>query len=114
MRDAPGRHHKKALNQLEIERTSPLGSLRHETFRTIWSANLVSSFGALIQGVGAAWLMTSMTSSVDMVALVQSATALPIMLFSLVGGAVADNFNRRRVMLTGAGVSCSPFRWRCR
>jgi MFS family permease len=90
----------KASDQSETERTSALGALRHQTFRTIWSANLVSSFGALIQGVGAAWLMTSITDSVDMVALVQSATTLPIMMFSLVGGAVADNFNRRRVMLT--------------
>jgi len=85
------------------ERATALGALKHETFRTIWSANLVSGFGALIQGVGAAWAMTSLTSSVDMIALVQSATTLPIMLFSLVGGAIADNFNRRRVMLVAQG-----------
>lgn len=80
-------------------RPSPLAPLKHQTYRSIWIANLASSFGALIQGVGAAWLMTSIADSVDMVALVQASISLPIMLFSLVGGAMADSFNRRRVML---------------
>jgi MFS family permease len=82
------------------ERKSPLAPFKHETFRTIWFASLSSNFGSLIQSVGAAWMMTTISSSVDMVALVQASTALPIMLFSLVSGALADNFNRRRVMLT--------------
>lgn len=81
------------------ERTSPLAPFAHPTFRSIWIANLASSFGGLIQSVGAAWLMTSLANSVDMVALVQASITLPIMLFSLVGGAIADSFNRRRVML---------------
>ncbi|MEK1890756.1 MAG: MFS transporter [Phyllobacterium sp.] len=81
------------------ERTSPLAPFRHETFRTIWIANLSSNFGSLIQAVGAAWMMTTISSSVDMVALVQASTALPIMLFSLISGALADNFNRRAVMI---------------
>jgi MFS family permease len=72
---------------------------QNATFLNIWIANLVSSFGGLIQGVGAAWMMTSLTSSVDLVALVQASTTLPIMLFSLLGGAIADNFPRKWVML---------------
>lgn len=72
---------------------------QNATFRNIWIANLVSSFGGLIQGVGAAWMMTALTSSIDLVALVQASTTLPIMMFSLLGGAIADNFPRRRVML---------------
>jgi len=81
------------------DRPSVLQPLQHGTFRNIWIANLVSSFGALIQGVGAAWMMTALTNSVDLVALVQASISLPIMLFSLLGGAIADNFPRRRVML---------------
>ncbi|KQV84547.1 MFS transporter [Rhizobium sp. Root1220] len=80
--------------------SSTLAPLRHETYRTIWFASLASNFGGLIQAVGAAWMMTIITSSGDMVALVQTSTALPIMLFSLVSGALADSFDRRRVMLT--------------
>ena len=59
-------------------------------------------FRALIQGVGAAWMMTAISDSAGMVALVQASTALPIMLLSLPSGAIADNFDRRKVMLIGA------------
>jgi MFS family permease len=62
-------------------------------------ANVASNFGGLIQGVGAAWLMTSISESAAMVALVQASVTLPVMLFSLMSGAVADSFDRRRVML---------------
>jgi MFS family permease len=81
------------------DRKSPLAPFKNDTFRNIWIASLSSNFGSLIQSVGAAWMMRTISSSVGMVALVQASTALPIMLFSLVSGALADNFNRRRVML---------------
>jgi len=68
-------------------------------FRNVWWATLISNFGGLIQSVGAAWLMLEMTRQADMVALVQTSTALPIALFSLLGGAIADGLDRRRVML---------------
>ncbi|MBP1857851.1 MFS transporter [Rhizobium herbae] len=80
-------------------RLSPLAPFKHDTFRVIWVASLASNFGGLVQAVGAAWMMTSITDSVNMVALVQASTSLPIMLFSLVSGALADNFDRRRIML---------------
>jgi len=44
-------------------------------------------------------MMTTITTSESMVALVQASVTLPIMVFSLAAGAVADNFNRRSVML---------------
>lgn len=80
-------------------RTSALAPLRNPTFRTFWFASLASNLGGLIQAVAAAWTMTTLTSSADMVALVQASTTLPIMLFALASGAVADTFDRRRVML---------------
>lgn len=83
-----------------FEQGSALAPFQHRTFRFVWFASLASNFGGLIQTVGAAWLMTSIASSSDMVALVQASTSLPIMLFSLVSGALADSFDRRRVMLT--------------
>src|ERR1700732_4556713 len=85
--------------------------LRHAVFRRIWLASLLSNFGLLIQGVGAAWAMTQMTSSADKVALVQTALMLPIMLISMPAGAVADMYDRRvvalvslSIALTGAGA----------
>lgn len=79
--------------------TSPLAPLRYPAFRLIWTATLVSNLGWLIQGVGAGWLMAEMTPSHDMVALVQGSTTLPIMLLAVAAGALADNFDRRKVML---------------
>jgi MFS family permease len=84
----------------------PIGTLAplgNPTFRAIWLATLASNFGGLIQSVGAAWLMTSIAPSADMVALVQGSVTLPIMLVSLASGAVADSFDRRRVMLAAQG-----------
>jgi MFS family permease len=78
---------------------SPLSPFRHRIFLAIWIASLASNFGGLIQSVGAAWLMTSIGASADLVALVQASITLPIMLFSLAAGAIADNFERRNLML---------------
>lgn len=83
----------------ESERVSALAPFRHGIFRAVWAAGLVSNFGGLIQGVGAAWMMTTIATSSYQVALVQASTTLPIMLFALVAGAIADSFNRRKVML---------------
>ena len=72
-------------------------------FRRFWFATLLSNFGTLIQTVGAGWMMTTLTDSRDMVALVQTSSTLPVMLFSLLSGALADSVDRRRLML-GAQV----------
>ncbi|KEY99564.1 MFS transporter [Sphingobium indicum] len=72
-------------------------------YRMVWTASLISNFGGLIQSVGAAWLMTSLTNSRELVALVQSSNTLPIMLLSLWSGALADNLDRRVVMLCAQG-----------
>lgn len=82
------------------DRRSFLSPLKHPTYRSIWSASIASNLGGLIQGVGAAWMMASISQSENMVALVQASTTLPLMLFSLLSGAIADNYDRRRVMLT--------------
>ncbi len=80
-------------------RQEALAPFQSDVFRNVWFATLGSNLGSLIQGVGAAWMMTTIATSADFVALVQASTTLPIMLFSLVSGALADNFNRRSIML---------------
>ena len=79
--------------------------LRHSLFRRIWLASLVSNLGILIQGVGAAWAMTQMTSSADKVALVQTALMLPIMLIAMPAGAIADMHDRRIVALVSLAIA---------
>jgi MFS family permease len=78
--------------------------LRLAGFRRIWAASLLSNLGLLIMGVGAAWSMTQMSASANMVALVQTALMLPIALVALPAGAIADMFDRRRVALTALGL----------
>ncbi|HEY1077425.1 MAG TPA: MFS transporter [Fontimonas sp.] len=82
-----------------------LEPLQERTFLLIWSASLMSNFGQLIQGVGAAWEMTRLTASPGMVALVQTALMLPLMLVAVPAGAIADMFDRRRIALFGLGFA---------
>src|SRR5437868_474091 len=79
--------------------------LKYPVFRRIWLASLLSNLGLLIQGVGAAWAMTQMTTAADMVALVQTALMLPIMLISMPAGAIADMYDRRIVALVSLSIA---------
>lgn len=83
----------------EPELSKPPSPIHIPIFRAMWIASLVSNFGGLIQSVGASWLMTSLTPSQTLVALVQTSVTLPIMLLSLLSGAIADNAEQRSVML---------------
>jgi MFS family permease len=85
------------------QRISPTAPFRHKTFRYLWLATLVSNFGGLVQAVGAGWMMTTLTDSPGLIALVQASNTLPIMLFSLPSGALADNLDRRKIMLVAQG-----------
>lgn len=79
--------------------------LRERVFRRIWTASVLSNFGQFILSVGAAWEMTRLTSSASMVALVQTAMMLPLMLVAVPAGAIADMYDRRRIAMTGLGFS---------
>lgn len=81
-----------------------LEPLRDSTFRNIWSASLLSNFGQLVLGVAAAWEMTRLASA-GMVALVQTALMLPLMLVAVPAGAIADMFDRRKIAMTGLAFS---------
>lgn len=81
------------------EPAAPISPLSIRIFRAVWMASLASNFGGLIQSVGASWIMISLTRDPTLVALVQASTTLPIMLLSLLAGAIADNLEQRSVML---------------
>ena len=73
--------------------------MQHPVFRALWLATLVSNIGTFMQSVGAAWLMTSLSTSPVMVALVQAASIFPMFLLALPAGALADIIDRRRLLL---------------
>ena len=68
-------------------------------FRAIWIASVVSNVGTWMQNVGVAWLMTTLTPSPVLIALIQTATSLPVLLVGLPAGALADLVDRRRLLL---------------
>ncbi|WP_167346259.1 MULTISPECIES: MFS transporter [Sphingopyxis] len=80
-----------------------LAPFRFPAFRAIWTANLASNMGSMIQSVGAAWLMTELTESHLFIAAVQASATIPILLLGVFAGAIADNFDRRAVMLAAQG-----------
>ncbi|RSK43923.1 MFS transporter [Hymenobacter rigui] len=79
--------------------TSPFTPLKIPFFRMLWIASFVSNIGTWMQNVGAVGLMTELTASPVLVALLQTASALPVFLLSLPAGALADLVDRRRMLL---------------
>jgi predicted MFS family arabinose efflux permease len=69
-------------------------------FRGLWLGGFAVNLAVWLQTVGAAWLMTQLTPSPLMVALIQTASSLPGVVFGLVGGALADILDRRKVMMS--------------
>ncbi|HUD41691.1 MAG TPA: MFS transporter [Dokdonella sp.] len=85
---------------------APLGQ---PTFRALWLAILAGNIGTWMHDVAAAWVMTELTGSPLMVAAVQAATTLPVVLLALAAGALADIVDRRRYLIVAqlwmAGVA---------
>jgi MFS family permease len=72
-----------------------LAPLRHKMFRLLWGANVVVSLGVWMQSTGAGWMMTTLSPNALMVSMVQAATILPVLMFALPAGAIADIVDRR-------------------
>jgi len=72
-------------------------------FRAIWIAGLVSNVGTWMQNVAGVWLVTTLTTSALVVALMQTATSLPAFLLSMPAGAMADLIDRRKLLLFTQG-----------
>jgi MFS family permease len=68
------------------------------TFRTFWLAQLASSLGTWMQATGAGWLMTDLSASPAMVALVQTANLAPVFLLAPIAGALADMIDNRKLL----------------
>ncbi len=82
-----------------VRATEVPGPLGHPVFRALWIAGVASNIGTWMQDAGSGWLMTSLTSNPLMVALIQAATTMPIFVFALPSGALADIVDRRRLLI---------------
>jgi MFS family permease/quinol monooxygenase YgiN len=78
---------------------APLAPLLHPVFRMLWGTWLVANLCMWMNDVAAAWMMTSLTTAPIWVALVQTASTLPVFLLGLPSGAMADILDRRRYFI---------------
>ena len=79
--------------------SSPWAPLKSKIFSSLWISGIISTIGVRMHEVGSAWLMASLTTDPLMVALVQSAANLPIFLFALLAGAIADVVSKRKMLI---------------
>ena len=77
----------------------PFSPFGHGAFTLLWTATLISNIGTWMHEVGAGWLMTTLSPSPAVVTLVQAATTLPVFLFALLAGALADRLDKRAMLL---------------
>jgi len=100
--DPPGKTTR--TSQMHLNETGTLWTawrpLRVPMFRNLLVADLASDIGTFMQGVGAAWLMVSQGAGPLLVALTQTASALPFFLLALPAGALGDIFDRRKLIVT--------------
>src|SRR5512139_2985175 len=75
-------------------------ALRHERFRRFYLGSIGTAFGYTMQATVSAWLMATLTPSALMVALVQTASTAPSLLFGLLAGSLADIVDRRRILVS--------------
>lgn len=92
------------MSASDVPYTSAWAPFRHEAFRALWIAQFVSNVGTWMQSVGAVWVMVELKGSPTEVALVQTATTLPVVFFGIAGGALADLADRRRVLLATQSI----------
>lgn len=80
-------------------------SLRHRNYRLLWTGNVISQSGDWMDQIAFNWLIYDMTGSTVALAMVNLCRAGPMILFTLIGGVVADRVERRRLMFTTQAIS---------
>lgn len=78
---------------------SAFAPLRIGVFRAIWLASIVSNIGGWMQTVGAQWYLVEQGSSATTIALVQTASAAPVLLLGIPAGVIGEFLNRRRLLI---------------
>jgi MFS family permease len=74
-------------------------ALRHRNYRLFISGQLISLIGTWMQSVAESWLVYRLTGSAVLLGVVGFANRIPVLLFSTVGGAVADRYNRHHIVI---------------
>ena len=88
--------------------TERFSALSFRDFRLFWFGQLVSLSGTWMQSVAQGWLVYSLTKSPFYLGMVAAASAFPILLFTLLGGVIADRFPKRNLLLITQAMSIIP------
>src|SRR4030066_140428 len=91
-----------------MENMKRFSALHYRDFRLFWFGQLISLSGTWMQSVAQGWLVYSLTKSPFYLGLVAAANSLPILLFTLIGGVVADRFPKRNLLLITQALSIIP------
>ena len=100
------------MTNMPAHHSSPWAPFRHRAYAVIWIATLVANMGTWMYGSAAGWLMTTLTTDPLLVSLVQVAATLPMFLFAMPAGALADVIDARRLLIIVEGaiiVAAIPF-----
>ena len=74
-------------------------ALRNRDFRLFWAGNFLSNIGTWMQNVAQGWLVLQLTNSAFWLGVVGFCSTIPILLFALVGGVIADHVNKRKLLI---------------
>jgi MFS family permease len=80
-------------------------AFRHRAFTVVWIATVVSNIGSWMYNAASGWLMVSLNGDALLVSLVQVANNLPMFMFALAAGALADIFDKRRFLIWVEGAT---------
>lgn len=84
--------------------SSAVAPLRYGSFRILWAASVLSAVGTFIQSVAGSWLMLELTASNTWVGLMVASSTLPLLFLALAAGALADMFDRTKLMLVAQAI----------
>lgn len=74
-------------------------ALRHRDFRLFWAGNFLSNIGTWMQNIAQGWLVLQLTNSAFWLGVVGFSASIPILLFALIGGVIADHVNKRKLLM---------------
>jgi len=91
-----------------MEKAQRFSALYTRDFRLFWFGQIISLSGTWMHSMAQSWLIYSMTKSPLYLGLIASLSSLPILLFTLIGGSVADRYPRRNIIIVTQVLSIIP------
>ncbi len=88
-----------ASNKKNSTLATTFRALKHRNFQLFFSGQFVSLTGTWMQSVAQSWLVYRLTGSVVLLGLIGFASQIPVFLLAPIGGAIADRYNRRRILI---------------